>query len=163
MSFSWGRTNAAVSGAAAASVVEEIRELSPARNSPGVLPYPLDAVLEPQLPPDGFLLLEELLQRLGERRRRGDLRGHDSGGLEPAHRATCSVPPQSRNAPWPGARRGVSAPRGVSSPTGSACPCPHQAAGKGQCPAGAKTTARGEAMGQEVSSTETSSACRAAA
>lgn len=45
------------------------------------LPYPLYAVLEPQLPPDGFLLLEELLQGLRERRRRGDLRA-DSTRLE---------------------------------------------------------------------------------
>ena len=70
--------------AASVSPAEEIRDLFPSRSFPGELPYPLYAVLEPQLPPDGFLLLEELLQRLRQRRRRGDLRAHDSGGLEPA-------------------------------------------------------------------------------
>lgn len=38
------------------------------------VPYPLDAVLQPQLAPHGLLLLEELLERLRERRRRRDLR-----------------------------------------------------------------------------------------
>lgn len=70
--------------AASVSPAEEIRDLFPSRTFPGVLPYPLYAVLEPQLSPDGFLLLEELLQRLRERWRRGDLRAHDGGGLKPA-------------------------------------------------------------------------------
>lgn len=105
-----------MSVAASLSPAEEIRGFFPSRSVPRVLPYPFYAMLEPQLPPDGFLLLEELLQRLRERWRRHNLRAHDSRGLEPAMPRGCLLPlprralpaarPRSRNAGWPRARQG---------------------------------------------------------
>ena len=137
--------------AASVSPAEEIRDLLPSRNLPRALPYPLYAVLEPQLPPDGFLLLEELLQRLRERRRRGDLRAHDSGGLEPR----CGVPGPRGMPGAPatklkgtlakGSGRELVPPHGCCTElAGGESLSPQQADSEGQRPAAAQTTARGK-------------------
>lgn len=74
MSFSWERANTAVSTATSVSLSKGNSGLCPQQELLA-LPYPLDAVLEPQLPPHGLLLLEQLLQGLRQRRRWGDLWG----------------------------------------------------------------------------------------
>lgn len=62
----------------------------------GVSPYPLYAVLQPQLPPHGLLLLEELLERLRERRRRRDLRAQARGESRTSvrHSLAAACPPK---------------------------------------------------------------------
>lgn len=81
MSFSWGEQTESSERGSLGFPRKGNSGPVPKQGLLGAPPYPLYAVLEPQLPPDGFLLLEELLQGLRERWWRGDLRA-DSTGLE---------------------------------------------------------------------------------